>query len=262
MRKMVIASIFLVVLLLGGKQDSWAQATTIRFVTPSGIPVANSAATVSGIRQKEISTWGKNISIKMNTVDIFSKLDPQGMMNAEVLFMPIQGLDIPNQIEIQYSIYLDPNNPNLKGLDYLGRGLVEHNKTNIIVVGPIRDFGKEFIRGDMNNDYMVDMSDAISILEFVRGSSIPACMDAADANDDGVVNSKDAQYILDYMFSGGKYLPEPFPSEGFDLTQDNLGCNVYTPAPMTRRDPTRNELGDQFVPGLTQVHKLDATIAK
>lgn len=69
------------------------------------------------------------------------------------------------------------------------------------------------------------MSDAIGILAalFVSGGG-PACVDAADANDDGRADISDAIYDLSHLFLGGPPPPVPFPHPGVDPTIDRLPC--------------------------------------
>ncbi len=100
------------------------------------------------------------------------------------------------------------------------------------------DIGGEFLRGDANNSGDVDLSDAISLLEWVflnRGE--PTCMDALDANDDSPfggdaqIDQSDAIYILAWLFTGGPALPAPYPSCGFDPTNDFSRCVSFPPCP-------------------------------
>jgi PKD repeat protein len=82
-----------------------------------------------------------------------------------------------------------------------------------------------FRRGDANFDDRVDISDAQYILNFLfLGGRAILCSDAADANDDGGVDISDAQYVLNHLFLGGAAPPPPFPTAGADLTEDNLTC--------------------------------------
>lgn len=88
----------------------------------------------------------------------------------------------------------------------------------------------EFIRGDVNNDNIVGSPDAIFILRyvFVPGSPTPSCMDAADANDDGSIGMLDGVYILKYKFVPGHPPPPlPYPDCGSDPTEDGLECGWH-----------------------------------
>ena len=53
-----------------------------------------------------------------------------------------------------------------------------------------------------------------------------ACEDAADANDDGLVNLSDVVFTLDYLFRGGDQPEPPFRRDDIDPTPDDLGCLV------------------------------------
>jgi hypothetical protein len=90
----------------------------------------------------------------------------------------------------------------------------------------------EFLRGDVNDDGAIDISDPISALSFLfLGTSEPPCKDAADANDDGTVDISDPVAELRYLFRGGLPAPPPFGGCGDDPTEDPLGCNSYSACP-------------------------------
>ena len=86
--------------------------------------------------------------------------------------------------------------------------------------------GQEFVRGEANGDGMVDLADAVFILNaiFAPGSPLPSCDDAADANDSGEITISDPVYILLYLYCDGPPPPLPFPAAGEDPTEDELGC--------------------------------------
>ncbi len=83
----------------------------------------------------------------------------------------------------------------------------------------------EFIRGDMNLDGLVDVSDPIGILSWIFEGFTANCLDAADANDDGMVDIGDPIFLLGFQFSHTAPPPEPFPQAGPDPTADNLECD-------------------------------------
>ncbi len=61
-----------------------------------------------------------------------------------------------------------------------------------------------YVCGDANGDGMVNVGDAIYIINFVfKGGPPPVPMNAGDANCDGGVNVGDAVYIINFVFSGG-----------------------------------------------------------
>ncbi len=94
---------------------------------------------------------------------------------------------------------------------------------------------KSFQRGDVNDDGRLDLSDPISLLNFVyRGGATPGCLDAADFNNDGNLDTKndtrDTVTLLNYFFLGGPVLPDPFMTCGID-TSTSLGCSRYPLCP-------------------------------
>ena len=88
-----------------------------------------------------------------------------------------------------------------------------------------------FQRGDCNSDNRVNISDPISVVmatilveEF---DFVPACEDACDGNDDGVLDIGDAVYLLQWLFRGGPIPPAPGPFIfGRDPTEDALDCVI------------------------------------
>jgi len=86
--------------------------------------------------------------------------------------------------------------------------------------------GGEFLRGDLNMDSILDISDPIGVLEYVfRGSSSPPCLQAADANDDERVDLSDPIFVLSFLFRNGPALPPPSAAKGPDPTPGGLGCD-------------------------------------
>ena len=84
-----------------------------------------------------------------------------------------------------------------------------------------------FIRGDSNNDSIVDVADPIFTLHylFVDGTE-PSCMDAADADDDGFFNITDAVFTLYFVFGIGVAPPYPYPECGLEdyPGEDDFNC--------------------------------------
>jgi hypothetical protein len=70
------------------------------------------------------------------------------------------------------------------------------------------------------------VSDAQHTLNFLfLGSQPPACLDAADFDDDGQLNITDPIATLWFLFLGGKAPPPPFQDEGTDPTEDSMECH-------------------------------------
>jgi hypothetical protein len=99
------------------------------------------------------------------------------------------------------------------------------------LAGPFEVSGDaRFRRQDANDDGTVDLSDAISLLQFLfLGGPAPFCDDAADANDDGKVDIGDAVTVLFRLFQGSAPIPEPAESCGPDPTGDPIGCVAFPP---------------------------------
>jgi hypothetical protein len=85
---------------------------------------------------------------------------------------------------------------------------------------------QQFVRGDINEDGMVNTSDVIAC----AGGGPFSCDDAADVNDDGVLDANDCDYLADYLF-GGPEPPPPFPNCGRDPTPDGLRCADFPSCP-------------------------------
>jgi hypothetical protein len=70
----------------------------------------------------------------------------------------------------------------------------------------------EYLCGDANDDKIINVSDAVYIINFVFiGGLEPIPYEAGDANCDGVVNVSDAVWIINYVFIGGN---EPCDTDG------------------------------------------------
>lgn len=83
-----------------------------------------------------------------------------------------------------------------------------------------------FLRGDVNGDGSLDVTDG-SLLQLwlTGGGTTPACLDAADVNDDGMVNLSDPIDLFEFLYQGSNPPPAPYPSAGSDPTADGLDCN-------------------------------------
>jgi len=84
-----------------------------------------------------------------------------------------------------------------------------------------------FVRGDVNWDGSVDLTDVINSLEYLfKSSGENSCPDAMDVNDDGDVNISDPIGLVFYQFRGGTPPAFPFPQSGRDPTGDSLHCRL------------------------------------
>lgn len=94
-----------------------------------------------------------------------------------------------------------------------------------------REFAVAFIRGDANSDGLVNITDAIFILEYLfKGNAAVSCLDSADINDDGTVDLSDAVKLLFVLFAGAA-MPAPADACGVDPTPyTSLGCIQFDAA--------------------------------
>ncbi|MEM7261720.1 MAG: hypothetical protein AAF488_06985, partial [Planctomycetota bacterium] len=90
-----------------------------------------------------------------------------------------------------------------------------------------------FIRGDVNGDSTLDISDPVTALaQLFAGEVASFCPDRVDTNDDGTIDVADPIYALAHLFGGGAAPPAPFPACGPDPTDvDLLGCAVSVGCP-------------------------------
>ena len=87
--------------------------------------------------------------------------------------------------------------------------------------------GPDFLRGDFDRDLEVNLTDAIGCAAYLfQQGPAPTCPDAADINDDGILDVSDPVYTIFHLYLGGTQPPPPFSSgAGQDPTfHDNLGC--------------------------------------
>jgi hypothetical protein len=86
----------------------------------------------------------------------------------------------------------------------------------------------EFIRGDSNNDGIIDLADGIYTNNYLfLAGPPPVCEDAADSDDNGLLDLIDSVFSWNHLFRGGPTIPEPFPDLGLDDTADDLTCESY-----------------------------------
>ncbi len=86
-------------------------------------------------------------------------------------------------------------------------------------------FGPQFIRGDCNDNSVLDVADGVVMLIYLfAGGVVPSCLDACDTNDTGDVGLDDAILLLNYLFLSGPPPSAPFPNCGGDPTIDDILC--------------------------------------
>lgn len=103
---------------------------------------------------------------------------------------------------------------------------VARRDANAIFQTLLFPFTPEFLRGDFDRNGAVDLTDAVLVARYLfQAGDAPSCDDAADANDDAVLDISDPVFLLFFLFLQGPPPPAPFPDPGIDPTfRDNLGC--------------------------------------
>ncbi|MBC8262267.1 MAG: hypothetical protein H8E43_10660 [Planctomycetia bacterium] len=103
----------------------------------------------------------------------------------------------------------------------LGAWIAE-SPTCVAQMAPIQGF----LRGDINGDQFIDLSDPVLLLEeiFGSGTGLP-CESSADINIDGSLQLDDVITLLGFVFSGSPHaLPAPFPNCDLDINPTVLTC--------------------------------------
>jgi hypothetical protein len=72
-----------------------------------------------------------------------------------------------------------------------------------------QDFGMDYICGDANRDYSVNVSDCVWMLNyiFIPGSPPPLPLESGEVNCDGAFNVSDVVWLLNYIFIPGNPAP-------------------------------------------------------
>lgn len=112
----------------------------------------------------------------------------------------------------------------------LVRGEGQTDDVGVLAVYKIPS-GTIFVRGRINSDRKIDLSDSIALLNHLfHGHPEPPCLLAADTNDDNRVDLSDAVWLLNHLFLGGPEPPPPYNPDGSGCGPDptpgsNLACN-------------------------------------
>ena len=85
---------------------------------------------------------------------------------------------------------------------------------------------ENFVRGDLNGDQKVDLADAMGVFFFlILGEFTPDCLDAVDADDDGLLTIVDGIYLITFLYRAGPAPLVPFPFPGPDPSSDFILCD-------------------------------------
>ena len=111
----------------------------------------------------------------------------------------------------------------------------EVERVSITVLPESKQDGPRFVRGDVDSNSAVELTDGIALLNnLFLGGPAPLCMDAADTNDSGGdgPDLSDSITIFNWLFLGGPAPQPPSPqtpvyrreSCGIDPTEDGMDC--------------------------------------
>ena len=125
---------------------------------------------------------------------------------------------------------MTPVQPEIPGQPPLDLLVIVNGQAIIPVLnsGTIQITGGGFIRGDTDGSGVLQVGDGIMLLgHLFQGQPEPPCRDAADSNDDGILDITDATYSFIFLFCCGAPPPSPWPSCGDDPTVDPLDCVTF-----------------------------------
>jgi hypothetical protein len=61
-----------------------------------------------------------------------------------------------------------------------------------------------YLCGDCNNDGVINSADVVYLINYLfKGGPAPQPLEAGDVNSDGIINSADVVYLINYLFKGG-----------------------------------------------------------
>jgi hypothetical protein len=133
-----------------------------------------------------------------------------------------EGVQIGTLTEISYRDGLQQSGVPIDNLIVFPSGPSQPQKGSL----PVLVVPETFIRGDFNSDRHVNLTDVASLILWLYLSDyVPDCLDAGDANDDGLLDISDAVFLLRALFQGESQPPQPYPAPGPDATPDPLGCD-------------------------------------
>ena len=135
-----------------------------------------------------------------------------------------------------------------------GQGVAAETDSHILLSGYLRILQPHFVRGNVDSSVLnyqapedgssiatdsyrtaPDLGDPTAILRWLfwaeGGNQNIRCMEAADVNDDGVVQIDDAVHLLTTLFIGGLEPAAPYPYPGADPedSPSSLGCEQPLP---------------------------------
>lgn len=153
----------------------------------------------------------------------------EGLLVGHAVIEPSAGLAVGSTIEVHFET-LPPTGqepPIRNEMVYGGAGSIYPTTQSLIA--PVVPIETIFIRGDVNRDSRIDITDGIALLQYLFlgvTSGVP-CLDACDVDDTGVLDLADALHLLFTLFQAEPTMrpAAPFPYQGIDTTpSDPLPC--------------------------------------
>lgn len=96
--------------------------------------------------------------------------------------------------------------------------------------GSISFYERLFVRGDTNDDGVIDIADGVTVLEYLFSEgNPPTCFDAANVSVDSNLDIGDPITLFNYLLLGGPPPAAPFPDCGGATSI--LGCDEFTSCP-------------------------------
>ena len=89
-----------------------------------------------------------------------------------------------------------------------------------------------FIRGDTNQDVLIDLGDVVTILNYLFiNEPGPECLARMDVQDDNAIDIGDGIYLLNFLFTAGAAPPEPFGAFNNLVSGPDPTPSAETPCP-------------------------------
>lgn len=83
-----------------------------------------------------------------------------------------------------------------------------------------------FLRGDTNNDGIVNIADGIATIGWLfQGAAAPNCLAAVDINADTLTDISDIIFLVTWQFQGGPQPQVPYPNCGIDGVNGSTDCD-------------------------------------
>lgn len=176
--------------------------------------------------------WTAGVVIDLFSVNVLEFPDPVTLVEATYDLVPASliGATSPTVTELLFGPDTGASPPvqNVAVVDSASFFVTEENS----VVTLVPHDGPPFIRGDTDTDGILSIGDAIGVFNFLFLAQPMNCLDAVDANDNGVISVSDGVVILCELFCvGTPPIPGPYPDCGFDGTPDGYDCQLNTACP-------------------------------